>query len=129
MSNFNFTQARPWFDRLRNRVTLRQWLTQAKFDFAEGRIIYHPVRDNEYPGYSDLWGEPIPMPEEILDQVFRADYEGPECPRFIAEDSRALYFPYKDKGRTGLVVVYKNLDAYTTRLEQTPYPGSSPRST
>jgi hypothetical protein len=63
------------------------------------------------------------MPDNVLDEQFYSGHGCPSCPRFIAEDSVAIYFPWQYDGATGLQKVYKNLDVYLTGDEETPFPG------
>jgi hypothetical protein len=63
------------------------------------------------------------MPSAVLHQSFDAGFGGPKCPRFIAEDPVAIYFPSQYEGATSLEKIYKNLDVYLTGDEETPYPG------
>lgn len=63
----------------------------------------------------------IKRDDPILDQEFDEGYGAPECPRFVADDGRKIYFPYQYDGSTGIVSVYKNIDVYLAK--ETPYPG------
>lgn len=103
-------------------ATVYEWLKAEGFDFAQGRIIYHPT-DSPSPGRCDRDGDPILMPGAVLHQYFHSGYGAPKCPRFVAEDPIAIYFPSQYDGSTSLEKVYKNLDVYLTGNEETPYPG------
>ena len=102
-------------------ATIKQWLEDYGFDFDKGRIIYQET-DYPYPG----WCDPdramyIPTDHPILTTEFDNGYGGPNCPRFIAEDTEAIYFPVQYDGATWLEKVWKNLDKYLSH--STPYPG------
>lgn len=104
-------------------ATLRGWLTEAGFDWSDGRILWQDTGESG-PG----WGSPtaaswITPEHAILDTEFSEGYGSAECPRFIAEDSTTLYFPYQYDGATGLVVVRKDLTHYLDPKNETPYPG------
>lgn len=103
-------------------ATIYQWLKEEGFDFAQGRIIYHPT-DGTSPGWSSQDGAPILMPDTVLYYHFDAGLGSYECPRFIAEDPAAIYFPSRYDGSASLEKIYKNLDVYLTGDEKTPCPG------
>lgn len=105
--------------------TIRAWLTKAGFNFKEGIIVYHPVSEDHCPGYDDylIDGRYISMDHKILDTEFSDDYGGPECPRFIAKDRFALYFPSQYDGATSIEKVYLDLNKYVGNNKPTPYPG------
>jgi hypothetical protein len=110
-------------------ANLRQWLNEENFNWAEGRIIYHPTAssndDFPSPGWSCLKGQPILLPHDsaILDKEFDAGYGGPQCPRIVADDSLKIYFPSQYDGATGLESIYKDVSRYMEGDIQTPYPG------
>jgi hypothetical protein len=105
---------------------LLDWLNEVGFDWTTGRVIVVPTT-----GYSPGWSsdDELELPrlasqsDELLTQEFDGGYGSPQCPRFIAEDSRRIYFPYQYDGSTGLVVVEADLDAYLSGNVPTPYPG------
>lgn len=107
------------------RATIRAWLTDGGFDWTDGRILWQDTEeDDSSPGWATpraaAWIEPT---HAILDKEFHDGYGGPECPRFIAEDNKALYFPNQYDGSTGLTVVMKDLSHYLDPKNETPYPG------
>lgn len=105
-------------------TTIREWLTEAGFDFAAGRILWQDTGEDSSPG----WATPtaaafIPADHAILDKAFDSGYGGSECPRFVAEDAVAIYFPSQYDGSTRIVKVHKNLERYLDPNNETPYPG------
>lgn len=125
-------------------ASIREWLDDAGFDWNAGRIVYHETssaedRENEMepsPGWADRVGPGVlayhPIGERapgqpshpILDHRFHTGFGGPMCPRFIAQDPDALYFPSQYDGATRLVKVYRHLIRYVGHdAEPTPYPG------
>ena len=104
--------------------TIREWLNEADFNWATGRVIWQDVEDGESPGWSNsIAGQEINSDHAILDKSFADGYGSPKCPRFIAEDSRALYFPEQYDGSTSLVVIHKDITYYLNPENPTPYPG------
>jgi hypothetical protein len=105
--------------------TLRKWLDEKDFDWDNGYIIYQEVGEDERPG----WGEPISgqyitSDDPILDFEFHNGYGGPECPRIIARDDGAVYFPGQYDGATWLNKIIYDLDVYLDyKNNPTPYPG------
>jgi hypothetical protein len=107
-------------------VTLRKELTGAGFDWKTGKIIYQESDNADSPH----WGDPISaqyieQTHPLLDQEYDCGHGGPECPRFIAEDDKALYFPSQYDGATNMVRVWKDINHYLNWKENpTPCPGS-----
>ena len=60
---------------------------------------------------------------EILEKEFDYGYGGPECPRFVAEDTDYIYFPDQYDGATSCCYVAKDISKYLSIEEPTPYPG------
>lgn len=108
-------------------ATIRQWLDDAGFDWTVGSIIYQEV-DGDTPGWkAPVSAELISADHPILTKAFNSDFDAPECPRFIATDREALYFPsYCDgDGSNRLAKVWKNIETNLDFNEYpTPYPGS-----
>lgn len=104
--------------------TIRNWLEEAEFDWDNGKIVYQDTGDG-YPGWSrEGPRELIPHDHPILTKEFDAGYGGPECPRFVAQDLKAIYFPYQYDGATGIEKVFRDVDDYLRSPEvETPYPG------
>lgn len=104
-------------------TAIREWLSGANFNWNEGRILVQLTSEG-YPGWEEpKWALFIACTHSILDKQFDAGFGGPECPRFIAEDSKAFYFPSQYDGATSLVVVHKDLEHYLDLGNPTPYPG------
>jgi len=105
-------------------ATIKQWLDEKGFDWANGRIVYQEVKQ----GHSLEWGMPkagrlIDADDPILIQQFDSGYGWPECPRFVAEDARGMYFPGQYDGATLVVMVHKDITVYLDKDMPTPYPG------
>lgn len=106
-------------------ATIRGWLTEVGFDWERGRIIWQKPKSKKWPAYDPVAAEEIDRWATILDLVFDDGFGSPECPRFIAKDARAMYFPSQYDGSTSCVVVLLNLDAYLDPKVPSPYPGGS----
>ena len=110
-------------------ATIREWLNAAGFDWDRGVLIYQAIKmgESDYPGWAsdDQLKTPIYIDKThaILDAKFSSGYGGPECPRFFARDSTAIYFPGQYDGATWCEKVVIDPEAYIQGLE-TPYPGS-----
>lgn len=131
-------------------ATIREWLDEAGFDWDNGIIIYHPTsrylgdepeaEDDFYfspnHGWNDRNGKPVFMRSSglaggkearewrVVNYEFGDGYGGPGCPRFIAYDSDATYFPAQYDGSTWLEKVYLNPGRYMgDNAIETPYPG------
>jgi len=104
-------------------ATIRQWLTEQGFDFGNGTILFQPAASS--PGWTSVEetgkGRMIRTTHPILDHVFDDGFGAPECPRFIAEDSEAIYFPAQYDGATWCEKVHKDITYYVDHV--TPYPG------
>ena len=105
-------------------ATIREWLNEANFNWATGRVIWQDVENDEFPGWDvPLYGQEINLDHAILDKSFNSGYGGPKCPRFIAEDYKCLYFPEQYDGSTSLVVIHKDITHYLNPENEAPYPG------
>ena len=114
-------------------ATIREWLDGSGFDWESGKIIHQGTRnewdeDEEcelYPGWSPPTGaKVITRDHAILDKQFNTGFGGPDCPRFVARDPVAIYFPGQYDGSTWLVRVWINIDRYLDfEKNETPYPG------
>ena len=109
-------------------ATLREFLDESGFDWEAGRIIYQPVKgDSCPPGWGDLDKEAgarvLSRNSAILDQPFDDGIGSPQCPCYVAEDARAIYFPSQYDGATNPEWVLKDLDVYLRCEVATPYPG------
>ncbi|MCF7995278.1 MAG: hypothetical protein K9L88_10615 [Chromatiaceae bacterium] len=104
-------------------ATLKDWLNELGFDWETGRIIYHAVRGNAAGWKTAESAEDIGCDHEILTIEFDEGAGSPECPRIIAEDEEAIYFPSQYDGATALEKVWKDLDKYLDlESNETPYP-------
>jgi hypothetical protein len=111
---------------IKTMATLRQFLDSQGFDWRTGYIVIHPTpEEGSNPGWEELSGTPFVAPptHEILDKEFYDGYGGPKCPRFVARDKDALYFPIQYDGATCCCKVFGDLRVYLSGDEQTPYPG------
>lgn len=104
--------------------TLREFLNDKGFNWASGRIIVQQCDEDESPG----WASPksafvVEHDDGVLDKEFYAGYGGPNCPRYIAEDSEAYYFPSQYDGSTNPEKVLKDINRYMDITNETPYPG------
>jgi hypothetical protein len=115
-------------------MSIRESLEELEFNWDNGRILLQTVYDymgepSKNPGWESFnnregskdTSEYIDFDHPVLDADYDVGYGGPECPRFIAEDDQALYFPAQYDGSTWIEVVYKNIDVYLEK--STPYPG------
>ena len=107
--------------------TVRQFLDQDHFDWATGQIILQPVEGSSSPGRSNgEQGVVIAFDHPILDAEFSSGYGSPQCPRYVARDKDAVYFPTQYDGSTCATKVVIDLAAYCQpdggHIE-TPYPG------
>jgi len=104
-------------------ATIRNWLNNANFNWKKGLIIHQPT-DGGSPGWScPVSAEIVGVNDEVLDREFDSGFGGPECPRFVAEDDRAIYFPSQYDGSTTIEVVLKDIKSYLNIENKTPYPG------
>lgn len=107
-------------------ITLRRLLTDLKFDWMQGIIIYHEPTDPDDEGgwcYDIKSRSAIPFNHPVLDKEFDPGYGSPECPRIIAYDFKAIYFPWQYDGASRLTKVWANPDEYLEDDSTTPYPG------
>jgi len=99
--------------------TIRKYLTQSGFDFENGKIIIQ-----NGTGWSEGGNGRYVKPDDpILDIEFSSGYGGPDCPRYVAQDKKKIYFPWQYDGATGPTYVYRNIKAYLGSENETPYPG------
>jgi len=105
--------------------TLRQWLTNANFDWKNGTIIYHETKENDSPGWSfDIISrQSIGTIHPILDLQFYDGYGSPQAPKIFARDNDAIYFPMQYDGATWLEKVIIDPEYYLNDNANTPYPG------
>jgi hypothetical protein len=109
--------------------TLREWLNDENFDWETGEIILQnrkPTEWDEKP-YAGGWDEcdfadRISQEHEVLDYNFDNGFGRPECPRFIAKDKEAIYFPSQYDGSTCLEKVYLDISKYLAVTNKI-YPG------
>ena len=110
-------------------ATIHQWLVDVNFDFASGTILYQPVKDEEDYETAPGWTEPtngifIDEKHPILHKDFEDGFGSPQCPRFIAKDNQAIYFPTQYDGATNIQKVWLDLHQYLDfNNHYTPYPG------
>jgi hypothetical protein len=106
-------------------ATIYDWLTELDFDFSSGVIIFQAVEKNEAPGWYDpINAEIINNNHPILHQEFDDGFGSPSCPRFIAKDDQAIYFPYQYDGSTNIQKIWLNIYQYLDFTNHhTPYPG------
>lgn len=106
-------------------ATIREKLDRQGFDWETGRIIIQTVEPDRYPGWAKPTGAYVAAADDpILDQEFDDGFGGPKCPRFVAEDATAIYFPYQYDGATGVCKVLKDIRQYLDyKSNPTPYPG------
>ena len=109
-----------------DRATIREWLDRAKFNWENGRVIWHPTPEDVSPGGWDRSGPAVEVGKdhEVLNTKFYTGFGGPMCPRFVAFDAERIYFPEQYDGATSLTFVYRNADDYLgDDPAATPYPG------
>jgi len=104
-------------------ATIRGWLNDSGFNWEKGVIVHQPT-ESSCPG----WGSPISaeivgINDRVLDHDFHTGFGGPECPRFVAEDDMAFYFPCQYDGATSVEKLLKNIESYLDVSNPTPYPG------
>lgn len=109
-------------------ATIREWLNDAGFDWLSGRIVWQAMDADAYcPGWgSPISGQYIDSGSPILDEQFYAGFGAPRCPRFIARDNRAIYYPCQYDGSTWIESIVIDLDRYVgtgNDLVPSPYPG------
>lgn len=107
--------------------TIKEWLSELNYDWADGLLIIHPTEGNR-PGRSDLNGNAAwytgsdSRDAELVNHEFNDGFGAPECPRFIAYDKKAVYFPSQYDGATQCEKVYLNPHKYLDGKTDTPYP-------
>ena len=110
----------------RDYATIRQWLDQSGFDWANGRVIWHPTPEDTSPGNWTREGAPVEVGKGhiMLNVPFYTGFGGAMCPRFVAYDADRIYFPERYDGSTSLAFVYRDLNEYLgDGAAETPYPG------
>lgn len=102
---------------------IKNWLNDEGFNWEQGKIIHHMTDGS--PGWSDATGAVILKNDDpVLVTEFDSGFGGPECPRFIAEDDVAFYFPRQYDGATAIEKIWKDIDKYMDfKGNETPYPG------
>jgi hypothetical protein len=100
-------------------ATIREFLSKSGFDFLVGRIIVQETNDLNEP----VSAREISLNDSILDFEFSAGLGYMGCPRYVAEDSKALYFPSQYDGATSPEKIYKNINKYLNPKVESPYPG------
>ena len=105
-------------------ATIREWLNEAGFNWEKGTIIYQPT-EGDCPGWNSPLSAAVIMPNHpILTKEFDERDGGPRCPRFIAEDDEAIYFPAQYDGSTWVNKIWKDITKYLDyKNNVTPYPG------
>lgn len=106
--------------------TIHDWLTEMHFNFSTGSIIFQAVKDDEAPGWNDpIASELVNENHPILHTKFENGFGSPSCPRFIAKDDQAIYFPYQYDGATNIQKIWLDLNKYLDFTHYyTPYPGN-----
>lgn len=105
-------------------ATIREWLTDAGFDFHAGIIVHQETGREKGHGYR--WALPVAasvMHDEILDKQFHDGHGSPDCPCFFARCGDWIYFPSQHDGATSLEKVNINPEYYLDCKNKTPYPG------
>lgn len=110
-------------------ATIHQWLKAVNFNFKCGIILYQPVEiyEDYYP--SPGWTTPasaelVGENHTILHKEFHNGFGSPQCPRFVAKDDQAIYFPCQYDGATNIQKVWLDLNKYLDfNNHHTPYPG------
>ena len=109
-------------------TTIRVELSRLGFSWFGGIIVWQKpcVDGSEYPGH-DRGGRAntIPHNHAILDTEYDEGFGSPECPRFVAKDYSAVYFPTQYDGSVRVERVLTDIVAYVGDGSQpdTPYPG------
>lgn len=108
----------------KKKATIRSWLTEAGFWWEAGQIVVHDLKPDTSPFYAE--GDDvsnrriIDHDDPILDQDC-----GYECPRFVAHDLTATYFPVQYDGAVWIEWVSHNILDYLKPGSVTPFPGQS----
>lgn len=107
------------------KATWRRWLTAAGADFDSLRIVYSKLADDgsRWPGWNT--GEPaveVGVDDPVLDYEFDDGYGGPEAPKLVAWDNKAIYFPSQYDGATGINRILRDPSGYVGVIDL-PYPG------
>jgi hypothetical protein len=108
--------------------TIREWLNEDGFNWDKGVIIIQGVREKEScPGWATpISAQVITSDNPILDELFCADFGGPECPRFVAKDDIKIYFPSMYDGATWIESVFIDIKEYLVfNRNESPYFGRS----
>lgn len=109
-------------------ATIRQWLKDVGFEFDNSIIIFQDVTEEAYcPGWAADYELKdtvvIPSNHPVLDLEFDDGYGSSRCPRFLAKDSKSIYFPTQYDGSTSITVIQHNLDFFIGNNKPLPYPG------
>lgn len=105
-------------------ATLREWLTEAGFNWRKSNIIY-----KKYERRILVCTYHFKLPEQIgnkimndmLDRKFSDGYGSAQCPSIIAKDEKRIYFPGTYDGMTWLESI--ELDIMKYMIFDTPYVG------
>jgi len=104
-------------------ATIRNFLDGKGFDWGTGLIILQWTRrpwDVDVADSRRVEGRN----DAALDYEFNEIWDGREgCPRFIAHDSEAVYFPCVVDGVTWCEKVFKDPERYSIGEVLVPYPG------
>ncbi|RKY62981.1 MAG: hypothetical protein DRP95_00130 [Candidatus Latescibacterota bacterium] len=112
--------------RKKEKATLRKELDRLGFDWKSGRILVQEVFENMFHAWSDSEGARwVDFDDPILDLEFGGFGDEVQCPRFVAEDKEAIYFPAQYDGDTWVEKVYKDIGRYLDwKNYESPYPGA-----
>ena len=105
--------------------TIRKFLGD-QFDWSTGTVVIQKTSDSDsaWPGWADPTSAYVAKSDDpILDVEFNAGFGGPECPRYFARDSMAVYFPSQYDGATSGERVVIDPTFYLNINNPTPYPG------
>ena len=117
-------------------TTLEKELNKVGFDWATGKLVVHTLAEHSYsPGWGSGeravvfdYSKDNQLHDELLHHEYNNGYGSPQCPRFVGEDSKFLYFPVQYDGATWVDKIAKDIAFYTMfdekgNLNETPYPG------
>ena len=111
----------------KDKVTLREYLNAAGFNWKTGTIVYQETRVG-YPGLAgdfSLEKPTIITPyDKVLDKEFNPSDRFPMFPRIFAKDEEAIYIPAFHNRYCWLEKIETNWTYYTSG-NNTPYVGDS----
>lgn len=115
--------------------TIRELLDDKDFDWENGVIIYQHTDDDDPKMANIIGAERICNMDSfspdastfknhpILDVKFDVGYGSPKCPRFVAKDSKKIYFPAEYDGATWCESVFIDIMEYLNwGNTPTPFP-------